>query len=50
MVAASLRCAQVEADQPRVVVMQHHADDPMSPRGLLIAYEEGGRVQPVACA
>lgn len=35
-------------DTPRVVVYQWDAAEPMNPRGLLIAYEEAGRVLPVA--
>jgi hypothetical protein len=31
-----------------VVVSQFDDDDVMNPRGLLVAYEENGRVQPVA--
>lgn len=33
---------------PRVVVWQYDADDALNPCGLLVAYEEDGRVCPVA--
>ena len=39
---------KVEPAQPRVVVFQYDALRPLNPRGLLVAYEEHGRVQPVA--
>ena len=39
---------KVDPDQPMVVVYQHDARDAMNPRGLLVAYEENGRVLPVA--
>ena len=35
-------------DTPRVVVYQFDKAEPLNPRGLLIAYEEEGRVLPVA--
>ena len=34
--------------EPRVVVWQHDADDPLNPNGLLVAYEENDKVLPVA--
>ena len=40
-------CA-VDPEQPRVVVYQYDQANAMNPRGLLVAYEENGRVQPVA--
>jgi len=36
------------ASTPHVVVYQCDKDEPLNPRGLLIAYEEEGRVLPVA--
>ena len=37
-----------DPEQPKVVVYQHDEVNAMNPRGLLVAYEENGRVQPVA--
>ena len=35
-------------DDPQVVIYQAHEESPLSPLGLLVAYEEEGRVLPVA--
>ena len=39
---------KTDPEQPRVVVYQYDEADAMNPRGLLVAYEENQRVQPVA--
>jgi len=37
-----------DPEQPKVVVYQKDDSNPMNPRGLLVAYEEGRKVLPVA--
>lgn len=37
-----------ELTDPRVVVWQYDSDNALNPNGLLVAYEEGGNVCPVA--
>lgn len=42
-----LSTRHLHADQPRVVVFQSDRHAPLNPRGLLVAYEESGKVLPV---
>ena len=43
----ALRLVPMSPDEPMLVIMQTDADYPMSPRSLMMAYDEGGRIYPV---